>query len=231
MSHSAQHSHSPLHFQCATQTPGQRWDDVTKACSGMKQGPPGWPQSRTTITHGAHSTKAWQHTRVCSAHPSCPTSQPHAATSALSQPAQGCANFAQLSPDSSSTVATSSFPSPMPRGPSPVEHPQHVVPEPCIPCARSLCCTHAADPALAQSQLQSRSYLVLIKNIPRLEEPKGCFLSIALSWRGFEGCRPHPAKYAGHHRLRLRPDHGHSATQGLFLVTAKKERPGAGGRQ
>lgn len=233
---SAQHGHGLLHFQCGTQTPGQRWDDVTKACSGMKQGSPRWPQSGIRHQHpwgslGKHSTNAWQHTRACSAHLSFPTSQPHAASSALSQPAQGCATFASLSPVNNSTVVTSSFPSPMPRDRSPAEHPQQVLSEPCTLRASSPCRTHTTSPALAQLQLQSRSYLALIKNIPHLKEPKGCFLSTALSWRGFEGCRPHPAKYAGHHRLRPRPDGGHSATQGLFLVPVKKERQGAGGRQ
>lgn len=149
----------------------------------------------------------------------------HAATSALSQPAQSCANFALLSPDSSSTQL---LPQPRAKGPQPSRaHPARS-PKPVCTQSMSHTCHH---PTLAQSQLQSHSYLALNKNIPRLKEPKGRFISTALSWCGSEGCHPHPAKRAGHHRLRPRPDRGHSATQGLFLAPVKKERTGAGGRQ
>lgn len=59
----------------------------------------------------------------CSAHPSIPKSQSHAATSALSQPAQDLATFA---PPGDGTAATRSFPDPTPRDPSPAEHTQHL---------------------------------------------------------------------------------------------------------
>lgn len=98
----------------------------------------------------------------------------------------------------------------------------------CTPHASSPRRARAAGPALAQWQPQSRSYLALIKNIPHRKEPKGRFLPATPGWRGFEGCRPRPVKRAAHRRLRLRPDRGSSAPQGLFLAPVKKEKLEAG---
>lgn len=207
---------------------------MTKACSGMKQGPHKWPQSRTGHKHpwvslNENSTDAWLHTKACSAHPNVPKIQPRAAISAPTQPAQGLATFAPLSPAGNSRRLL-----PQPRaqgaqlGRAPVASSP---PEPYTLRASSPCRTHAAGPALARSQLQSRSYLALIKNIPRWKEPKGCFFPAAPGWRGFEGCRPRPAKCTAHRRLRPQPDCGSSAPRGLFLAPVKKEKQGAGGRQ
>lgn len=111
---------------------------------------------------------------------------------------------------------------------------------PCTLHASSPRYARAAGPTLARWQPQSRSYLALIKNIPRRKEPKGHFLPAAPGWRGFEGCRPRPVKRAAHRRLRLWPDCGSSAPRGLFLAPVKKEKleagrcqagpPGSGGR-
>ncbi|XP_055668211.1 uncharacterized protein LOC114011294 [Falco peregrinus] len=148
-----------------------------------------------------------------------------------SQPAWGLATFALLSPASNSATATGSFPSPTPRDPSLAEHLQHLFPQAMHPACEQPMSQPRASPALAQLQLQSRSYLVLIKNIPHWKEPKGRFLPAAPGWRGFEGCHPHPAKHAAHCCLRPWPGCSRAAPWGLFLVPVKKERQSTGGRQ
>lgn len=123
---------------------------------------------------------------------------------------------------SSSAVSSSSFHSQCQGSPAQPSTCGTFSPGPRTLRASSPCCTHVAGPALARSQLQSRSYLTLIKNIPGWKEPKGHFLPAAPGWRGSEGCRSRPAQCAAHRRLRPRPDRGSSAPWSLFLAPVKR---------
>lgn len=83
-------------------------------------------QAPMGLTGQAQHRRAAQKTMLCSSKH--PYMHLHVATSALSQPGQGLAAFALMSPARNSTAATSSFPSPAPRDPSLAEHPQHLLP-------------------------------------------------------------------------------------------------------